>query len=62
MGRITSQIQRHSSKKKKKNPPYQTPNAMSHLRSGQASKVRAFLRKLDRAEAAKPAKTWVDPL
>ncbi len=48
-------------KKKQKNRPYQTPNAMSHLRSGQASTARAFLRKLDRQEATKKAKAWVDP-
>ncbi len=47
-------------KKQQKKRPYQTSSAMSRLRSGQASIARAFLRKLDRYEAAKKAKDWVD--
>ncbi len=41
---------------------YQKPTAAGRFRSGQASTARAFLRKLDRQEAAKKAKAWVDPL
>ncbi len=51
-----------TTKKKQKNRPDQTPNTMSRIRSGEARTARAFLLKLDRQDAAKKAKAWVDPL
>ncbi len=46
----------------KKRLKYQNPSTVKRFRGGEASKVRAMLKRLEKQISVKPNKSWVDPL